>query len=241
VDDTQGTLRKMEKHRTEYRASLNWMKKVSQELDPDTNKQMEKFRKVQNHVKTSKSHFDKLKLASLQKVDLLAAARCNMFSHALIQYLQSMSKTTSKNAKIFNTLAITFKGYQYFEFNIIKELVEPSKKLAEECGNKPATEELLFDFNDEVRQQQEEKENGSGDAANTLKKKSDHNQDLLSLATASEFLDSLLGPIDQSPETEKAQDALDLGLDLPRSSQSHDKDGSSSSSSLIGSFGSKSL
>ena len=36
----------MERHRTEYRASLNWMKNVSQELDPDTYKQMEKFRKV---------------------------------------------------------------------------------------------------------------------------------------------------------------------------------------------------
>jgi len=66
---------------------------------------------VQNHVKSSKSQFDKLKLACLQKVDLLAAARCNMFSHALIQYIQAMTKITSKNAKIFNTLAITFKGY----------------------------------------------------------------------------------------------------------------------------------
>jgi predicted transcriptional regulator len=61
-------------------------------------------------VKSSKSQFDKLKLACLQKVDLLAAARCNMFSHALIQYLQAFTKITSKNSKIFNTLAITFKG-----------------------------------------------------------------------------------------------------------------------------------
>jgi hypothetical protein len=47
VDDTHGTIHQMEKLRNEYRASLNWMKKVSQELDPDTNRQMEKFRKVQ--------------------------------------------------------------------------------------------------------------------------------------------------------------------------------------------------
>ena len=30
--------------------------------------------------------FDKLKLDVLQKVDLLAASRCNMFSYALILY-----------------------------------------------------------------------------------------------------------------------------------------------------------
>jgi regulator of sigma D len=151
VEDTLETIKQMERHRTEYRASLNWMKNVSQELDPDTYKQMEKFRKVQEraikilpvifrnkrrtelpakqcvicsctliqvqtHVKKSKSQFDKLKLACLQKVDLLAAARCNMFSHALIQYQNATVKTTEKNARIFHTLANTFKGkYEYQE------------------------------------------------------------------------------------------------------------------------------
>ena len=37
-------------------------------------------------MKQSKSRFDKYKLDCLQKVDLLAASRCNMFSHALILY-----------------------------------------------------------------------------------------------------------------------------------------------------------
>jgi hypothetical protein len=65
----------MEKIRTEYRGALMWMKNVSTELDPDTYKQLEKFRKVQGHVKMSKARFDKLKLDCLQKVDLLAASR----------------------------------------------------------------------------------------------------------------------------------------------------------------------
>jgi hypothetical protein len=46
VEDTLETIHSMERNRNEYRASLNWMKNVSQELDPDTYKQMEKFRKV---------------------------------------------------------------------------------------------------------------------------------------------------------------------------------------------------
>ena len=65
----------MEKERTEYRGALAWMKvlilevnkklfiilawmkNVSTELDPDTYRQLEKFRKVQGHVKTSKARF----------------------------------------------------------------------------------------------------------------------------------------------------------------------------------------
>jgi hypothetical protein len=36
--------------RTEYRGALLWMKNVSTELDPDTFRQLEKFRKVQVSV-----------------------------------------------------------------------------------------------------------------------------------------------------------------------------------------------
>ena len=46
IEDTLQNVNSMEKVRTEYRASLSWMKNVSQELDPDTYKQLERFRKV---------------------------------------------------------------------------------------------------------------------------------------------------------------------------------------------------
>lgn len=46
VSDTLTTINRMEQARTEYRGALLWMKDVSQELDPDTLKQVEKFRKV---------------------------------------------------------------------------------------------------------------------------------------------------------------------------------------------------
>lgn len=46
IEDTLQNVNNMEKVRTEYRASLSWMKNVSQELDPDTYKQLERFRKV---------------------------------------------------------------------------------------------------------------------------------------------------------------------------------------------------
>lgn len=68
------------KARNEYRGSLLRMKDVSQQLDPDTYKQLEKFRNVQAQVRKNKAKFDKLKLDCLQKIDLLAASRCNLFS-----------------------------------------------------------------------------------------------------------------------------------------------------------------
>ena len=46
VTDTESKIGQMEDTRTEYRGALLWMKNVSGELDPDTYKQLEKFRKV---------------------------------------------------------------------------------------------------------------------------------------------------------------------------------------------------
>ena len=47
ISDTLMTINRMEGARTEYRGALLWMKDVSEQLDPDTYKQLEKFRKVE--------------------------------------------------------------------------------------------------------------------------------------------------------------------------------------------------
>merc|ERR1719394_2238595 len=116
--------------RTEYRGALAWMKNVSTELDPDTYRQLEKFRKVQGHVKSSKTKFDKLKLDVLQKVDLLAASRCNMFSYALILYQDTLVTFWDKTSKTMSHVNNGFKGYQYYEFNYIKDLAGHGKEEA---------------------------------------------------------------------------------------------------------------
>lgn len=46
VSDSERKIEQMQESRTEYRGALLWMKNVSEELDPDTFKQLEKFRKV---------------------------------------------------------------------------------------------------------------------------------------------------------------------------------------------------
>lgn len=79
----------MEKERTEYRSSLSLMKTCSTDIDPDSGRGLEKYRQSQKYVKFSKQKFDKMSLACLHKVDLLAAARCNLFSYSLATYQSS--------------------------------------------------------------------------------------------------------------------------------------------------------
>ncbi|CAH1789275.1 unnamed protein product [Owenia fusiformis] len=141
ISDCLLTINRMESARTEYRGALLWMKDISEELDPDTFKQLEKFRKVQTQVRKAKAKFDKLKLDSMQKIDLLAASRCNMFSHVLANYQTSLLQFWEKTARTMSAVAESFKGYQYYEFDMLKELAEPSRKLAEETSKSDESDE----------------------------------------------------------------------------------------------------
>lgn len=71
IADTQATIQAMERERTEYRAALSWIKSVSAQLDPDSGRGVDKFRKAQTHVRISKVKFDKLTLDCLQKVQII--------------------------------------------------------------------------------------------------------------------------------------------------------------------------
>lgn len=151
IEDTKQNVQTMEKCREEYRASLNWMKDVSQQLDPDTFKQMNTFRKVQEHVKKSKTHFDRQKLDCLQKVDLLAAARCNMFSHALILYQNTLLQFTNKSADTFTSIANNYKDHHHHHTSVVKELAEsntptPSQPTEAEKGDEQ--EDKLVELED---------------------------------------------------------------------------------------------
>ncbi|CAH1123241.1 unnamed protein product [Ceutorhynchus assimilis] len=135
ISDTRVTVTEMEKARTEYRAALSWMKSASSQLDPDTGHGLDKFRKAQSYVKTTKTKFDRYTLACLQKVDLLAAARCNMFSHALVPYQKALQVFATKALETLNLAETKLLKVEPNDLSIMSELVEsPSKK-------KPANEE----------------------------------------------------------------------------------------------------
>ncbi|XP_005388157.1 PREDICTED: islet cell autoantigen 1 isoform X3 [Chinchilla lanigera] len=131
ISDTWLTVNRMEQCRTEYRGALLWMKDVSQELDPDLYKQMEKFRKVQTQVRLAKKNFDKLKMDVCQKVDLLGASRCNLLSHMLATYQTTLLHFWEKTSHTMAAIHESFKGYQPYEFTTLKSLQDPMKKLVE--------------------------------------------------------------------------------------------------------------
>ncbi|XP_022056918.1 islet cell autoantigen 1 isoform X1 [Acanthochromis polyacanthus] len=136
ISDTWLTVNRMEQSRTEYRGALLWMKDISQELDPDTHKQMEKFRKVQAQVRTTKTSFDKLKNDVCQKVDLLGASRCNLLSHVLTTYQTTLLHFWEKTSHTMAAIHESFKGSQHYEFSTIKTLQDPTDKPAKKKGKK---------------------------------------------------------------------------------------------------------
>uniref|UniRef100_A0A8I5TU67 Islet cell autoantigen 1 like n=1 Tax=Pongo abelii TaxID=9601 RepID=A0A8I5TU67_PONAB len=132
VSDTLMTINRMEQARTEYRGALLWMKDVSQELDPDTLKQMEKFRKVQMQVRNSKASFDKLKMDVCQKVDLLGASRCNMLSHSLTTYQRTLLGFWEKTARMMSQIHEACIGFHPYDFVALKQLQDTPGKLTED-------------------------------------------------------------------------------------------------------------
>ncbi|KFV17323.1 Islet cell autoantigen 1, partial [Tauraco erythrolophus] len=150
ISDTWLTVNRMEQCRTEYRGALLWMKDVSQELDPDLYKQMEKFRKVQAQVRHAKLNFDKLKTDVCQKVDLLGASRCNLLSHVLTTYQTTLLHFWEKTSHTMAAIHESFKGYQPYEFTMLKSLQDPVNKLTE----KAEKEDLQTESTKSVQDQQ---------------------------------------------------------------------------------------
>ncbi|TKR92172.1 hypothetical protein L596_006877 [Steinernema carpocapsae] len=149
------------------------MKKTSEELDPDTEKQMEKFRMVQSAVRRNKERFDNLKLDTLQKVDLLAASRCNLFSNLILSYQNDMLNFLSQATRAYETVGENIKGYDNYEFQVLKDLVDPLKsfeleelKNAKEKKESPEEgQESLIDIGEDGGPSSRSLFNGSPQAA----------------------------------------------------------------------------
>ncbi|XP_045450691.1 islet cell autoantigen 1 [Melitaea cinxia] len=153
VKDMRATVSAMEKARIEYRAALSWMKSTSAQLDPDTGRGLDNYRKAQRQVRESKKVFDKLTLDVLQKIDLLAAARCNMFSHVLSNYQNSFMNFSTKVAQTLQAAVDTMNETPQYEFCILKSLGEVDSN--QEEGTPLDKDQMLFfkdDYKDEVQE-----------------------------------------------------------------------------------------
>ncbi|XP_057619488.1 islet cell autoantigen 1 isoform X2 [Chionomys nivalis] len=200
ISDTWLTVNRMEQCRIEYRGALLWMKDVSQELDPDLYKQMEKFRKVQTQVRLAKKNFDKLKMDVCQKVDLLGASRCNLLSHMLATYQTTLLHFWEKTSHTMAAIHESFKGYQPYEFTTLKSLQDPMKKLVKKEGKKSTPRrESLEAATQEPKQ---------------LISLEDENQHKESFPCKAEEEKSTLSSIDKSPAHDACSGPIDELLDM---------------------------
>ncbi|KAM8722747.1 islet cell autoantigen 1-like isoform 1-T1 [Acanthopagrus schlegelii] len=161
IADTLLTVTRMEKARTEYRGALLWMKDVSQELDPDTYKQLEKFRKVQAQVRGTKGQFEKLKNDVCQKVDMLGASRCNMLSHSLCTYQTTLLQFWEKTAHAMSGIQEAFQGHVPYQFTTLKDLRDPLEELTDLQKQDDKKEKALQSHTDNLVSLDDDKPSGS--------------------------------------------------------------------------------
>ncbi|NP_001337760.1 islet cell autoantigen 1 isoform f [Homo sapiens] len=199
ISDTWLTVNRMEQCRTEYRGALLWMKDVSQELDPDLYKQMEKFRKVQTQVRLAKKNFDKLKMDVCQKVDLLGASRCNLLSHMLATYQTTLLHFWEKTSHTMAAIHESFKGYQPYEFTTLKSLQDPMKKLVEKEEKKKINQQESTDA-----AVQEPSQLISLEEENQRKESSSFKRPIDELLDMKSEEGACLGPVAGTPEPEGA-------------------------------------
>lgn len=165
IADTLLTVSRMEKARTEYRGALLWMKDVSQELDPDTYKQLEKFRKVQAQVRGTKSQFEKLKNDVCQKVDMLGASRCNMLSHSLCTYQTTLLQFWEKTAHAMSEIHEAFEGHVPYQFTTLKDLRDPLEQISDLEKQEEKREKSLQGNTDSLVSLDDDKLSGSASNA----------------------------------------------------------------------------
>ncbi|XP_017048651.1 islet cell autoantigen 1 [Drosophila ficusphila] len=208
VKDTEQTLQSMEKERTEYRAALSWMKSASQELDPDTGKGLDKFRTAQTHVRVAKHNFDGYSMDSIQKIDLLAAARCNMYSHALVAYVAELKSFAQKAASTFQTISKALIIKPKYDFCVLKELSQnegPSEEVPPiEAVDKDQSLFFANEYQDKLEPQPEAKEPEEGEPSETATACGDNESLLIELSKQMEDSPLIDAPLDEEQSAQNS-------------------------------------
>ncbi|CAI5438966.1 unnamed protein product [Caenorhabditis angaria] len=151
IGDCSQTIEAVQMCRTEYRGSLLWMKKTSEELDPDVDGSMEKFREAQTTVKTNKERLDRLKTDTLQKVDLLSASRSNLLSYVLTHYQNELYEYYEKTSRAYETLAENISCYNNYDFEILSHLATGTLPKREKSKESPVKKEQPNCENEELK------------------------------------------------------------------------------------------
>uniref|UniRef100_A0A6G1SJJ1 Islet cell autoantigen 1 n=1 Tax=Aceria tosichella TaxID=561515 RepID=A0A6G1SJJ1_9ACAR len=192
VEDTADTVDKLENSRSQYRASLLWMKDISEKLNPDVYKQLNRFRRVQSKVRDDKRVFDSMQMDVVQKIDLLMASRCNLMNQILAPYQAILLETFERNHNNFKSINDLIKNeniYEY-EFKTLKQLNplrlpdEDSTATAGESNTKEEIleENLLGTIDEEGREKDVNNDNNSSNNANGCSRGQDSSCNLIDVS-----------------------------------------------------------
>jgi len=211
VDDTTSTVEQLEKRRAQYRASLLWMKDVSERLDPDVYCKLDKFRRIQNQVRNDKKAFDSIQMDVVQKIDLLMASRCNLMNQILASYQSTLLETFEKNCNNFKSVEDMIKEediYEY-EFKTLKQLNPLNLN-----ETKPAVEQaidLIGQLDEEERQADNliDVDNDTNIAQKLTDPAPSETNDIMSDLESLFGIDELQGPKPQPSESENIMDQLE--------------------------------
>ena len=69
------------------------------------------------------------------EIEWIVLCSSNMYSHVLAAYQKTLLLFWAKTSKTMTAIAESFKGYQYYEFTVIKDLAEPNRLLAERSSS----------------------------------------------------------------------------------------------------------
>lgn len=186
VEDTTKTVDKLESKRSQYRASLLWMKDISEKLNPDVYQQLDKFRRVQNQVRLDKKAFDNLQMDVVQKIDLLMASRCNLINQILGSYQAILLETFEKNYNNFRSVEELIKKEDIYEYEFkaltqLNPLMPVSRKESSASGEDLLDIGDLFETldNEKLAKSTDENNNNNNNSSNNKSKKEEALIDLL--------------------------------------------------------------
>ncbi|CAG5098171.1 Oidioi.mRNA.OKI2018_I69.XSR.g15429.t1.cds [Oikopleura dioica] len=134
IGELKEQIKEMEEARTDYRAALSWLRATS--VDPDNLSQVEKFRRVQLQVKSSKDKFDQMKWSIQTKIDLLRVSRASLLSNAMAPLYRKTASLSRKVSSSLSDASMNIKSYSLsdYDYKILKELKTVDNDLKKECA-----------------------------------------------------------------------------------------------------------
>ncbi|CAD5206525.1 unnamed protein product [Bursaphelenchus okinawaensis] len=137
VNDCSITVEAAERARTEYRGSLLWMKKCSEELDPESEQLMDQYRTTQTICRQNKEKFDQLKEDTYHKTDVLSECRTRLVLETTHKYLQDIGDYMQEMSRTYAQVLEELKDIDNYEIDVLTILNDPMSLVMEQNKKKP--------------------------------------------------------------------------------------------------------